>query len=317
MKTEGKIMKKILFATTALVATASVAAADVTFSGYGRFGVTYDETRDTAATPTQNTQLDHRVRLIINAGAESDNGMTFNAQTRLQWDDVAQGPEDTAGANNGATRGAVITVTKDALSLNIGNYSLAEAAGASYWMGGLGYTGFIYANPRAANGDVTTGNWAGAGDTQVAVQYSNSGFGVGIATSDDGAGIDRNVLTLNYDLGGYGLGLTHQASNAAADAFDYTAVSITGKVAGASFGLYADDYADGTSAFGVSVGYDIAASTSITLIANTLDNNVAGDDDETIGLSLNHDLGGGVSFGGGVAQVNGLTNAEAGIVFNF
>ena len=34
-------MKKILFATTALVATASVAAADVTFSGYGRFGVSY------------------------------------------------------------------------------------------------------------------------------------------------------------------------------------------------------------------------------------------------------------------------------------
>ena len=32
---------KILFATTALVATASVAAADVTFSGYGRFGVKY------------------------------------------------------------------------------------------------------------------------------------------------------------------------------------------------------------------------------------------------------------------------------------
>ena len=34
-------MKKILFATTALVATASVAAADVTFSGFGRFGVKY------------------------------------------------------------------------------------------------------------------------------------------------------------------------------------------------------------------------------------------------------------------------------------
>ncbi|WP_419523259.1 hypothetical protein [Lentibacter algarum] len=34
-------MKKILFATTALVATASVAAADVTVSGYGRFGVKY------------------------------------------------------------------------------------------------------------------------------------------------------------------------------------------------------------------------------------------------------------------------------------
>ena len=36
-------MKKVLFATTALVATAGVAAADVTFGGYGRFGVIYVE----------------------------------------------------------------------------------------------------------------------------------------------------------------------------------------------------------------------------------------------------------------------------------
>jgi outer membrane protein OmpU len=35
------VQRKILFATTALVATASVAAADVTFSGYGRFGAVY------------------------------------------------------------------------------------------------------------------------------------------------------------------------------------------------------------------------------------------------------------------------------------
>ena len=67
----------------------------------------------------------------------------------------------------------------------------------------------------------------------------------------------------------------------------------------------------------IAVGFDIAASTSVTMIANTLDNNVAGDDDETIGLILNHDLGGGVSFGAGVARINGLTNAEAGVVFNF
>ena len=307
---------KILFATTALVATASVAAADVTFSGYGRFGVTYSENRETAAGDVrQDTQLDHRVRLVINAGAESDNGIAFNAQTRIQWDDVAAGAGDTAGANDGALRAAVITAEKGALKLTIGNSSLAEAAGASYWMGGLGYTGFVYANPRAANGDVVTGNWTGASDTQVAVQYTGGAMSVGVATSDDATGGDRNVLTLNYDLGGYGLGLTHQASDDADE--DYTAVSVTGNVGGASLGLYADDYSNGTNAFGISVGFDIAASTSVTMIANTLDNNVAGDDDETIGLSLNHDLGGGVSFGAGVARINGLTNAEAGVVFNF
>ena len=36
-------MKKLLIATTALVGTASVAAADITFSGYGRFGIQYNE----------------------------------------------------------------------------------------------------------------------------------------------------------------------------------------------------------------------------------------------------------------------------------
>ena len=38
-------MKNILFATTALVATAGVAAADVTFGGYGRFGMDYNQAR--------------------------------------------------------------------------------------------------------------------------------------------------------------------------------------------------------------------------------------------------------------------------------
>ena len=45
-------MKKILFATTALVATASVAAADVSFSGYGRFGAISQETTTDAILAT-------------------------------------------------------------------------------------------------------------------------------------------------------------------------------------------------------------------------------------------------------------------------
>ena len=50
-------MKKILFATTALVATASVAAADVTFSGYARVGIQQDA--------ASNTTMDHRVQLGV------------------------------------------------------------------------------------------------------------------------------------------------------------------------------------------------------------------------------------------------------------
>ena len=68
-KSEGKLMKKILFATTALVATAGVAAADVTFGGYGRFGLGYDEGR------ADETFITSRFRLQIDATAESDMGV--------------------------------------------------------------------------------------------------------------------------------------------------------------------------------------------------------------------------------------------------
>ena len=48
-------MKKVLFATTALVATAGVAAADVTLSGSGRFGVVYNSGRNATGTAAQVT----------------------------------------------------------------------------------------------------------------------------------------------------------------------------------------------------------------------------------------------------------------------
>ena len=82
-------MKKVLFATTALVATASVAAAEVTFGGYGRFGIMYSEgvgadgIGDTSD-DTDSTDVTSRFRLQIDATAEADNGMTFGARARIQ-----------------------------------------------------------------------------------------------------------------------------------------------------------------------------------------------------------------------------------------
>jgi outer membrane protein OmpU len=312
-ETEGKIMKKILIATTALVATAGVAAADVTFGGFGRMGLSYTENSD----GRPDTIVDHRVRLIIDGSATADNGMSFNAQTRIQWDDVPAGANDSAGANNGALRGAAFTMTSGDFTVNLGNSSLAEAAGATYWMGGLGYTGFVFANPRAANGDVTTGNWAGADDTEIAVRYSNSGMTFGVGTSDDANGVNRNVFTLNYALGDVALGLTHQASDAANNAFDYTALSLSTDLAGASVSFYADDYADGTSAFGAAATWSLGGGQTVRVMANTLDDNNAATDNETYGIHYGINLGGGVSFSAGAANIQGVNNAEAGIVFNF
>jgi outer membrane protein OmpU len=45
-------MKKLLIASTALVATAGMAAAEVTFNGYGRFGIIYEENRTNSLAET-------------------------------------------------------------------------------------------------------------------------------------------------------------------------------------------------------------------------------------------------------------------------
>ena len=81
-------MKKVLFATTALVATAGVAAADVTFGGYGRFGVMY---MDDDSAGTDSTDVTSRFRLQIDATAESDAGVVVGARVRIQQNEGQQG----------------------------------------------------------------------------------------------------------------------------------------------------------------------------------------------------------------------------------
>jgi outer membrane protein OmpU len=75
-------MKKILIATTALVATAGVAAADVTLSGYGRFGADY---QSGATGDAAKTQVVGRMRINIDASTETDSGVKFGGKVRLQY----------------------------------------------------------------------------------------------------------------------------------------------------------------------------------------------------------------------------------------
>ncbi|MDZ4394818.1 porin, partial [Cypionkella sp.] len=71
-------MKKILLSTTLLVATAGVAAAEVTLSGSGRFGLDYAENR------AVETQLNYRLRINVDAKFEADNGVTYGGRIRFQ-----------------------------------------------------------------------------------------------------------------------------------------------------------------------------------------------------------------------------------------
>ncbi len=202
----------------------------------------------------------------------------------------------------------------DGLNIGIGNVSLAEET-AGYAAGSLGYTGFMYVNPRAFNGDVAQGLWNGNTDGQILVTYSNAGLTIGAATSDNAAGDQRNVFAASYAFADYTVAVTMQDSDDRDQ--DFTSLYFGGKIQSIGFGLYADDYKNGTNGYGVTASFSASDALTIAVTATLLDDGVAGNDDESYGIGANYNLGGGVSVGGGVASLNGSNYAEVGLVFNF
>lgn len=113
-------MKKALIASTALVLTAGVAAAEVTtakdkatvkLSGLGRTGVVYIEDRD-----GNDTRIDSRFRLNIQAETSTDQNVVLGGRVRLQWD---QGNGERG--RNAALNAGVLYVTASGLTVEIGN----------------------------------------------------------------------------------------------------------------------------------------------------------------------------------------------------
>ncbi len=111
-------MKKALLATTAVLLSAGVAAADVKLSGYGRTGVIYYE-NDTPG--VNESQIVSRLRLNIDASTSTDQGVDFGARFRLQWD---QGNESGRG-EKASTNAGKLWVTSNGLTVEVGNVDTA------------------------------------------------------------------------------------------------------------------------------------------------------------------------------------------------
>ncbi len=196
-------MKKVLFATTALMATASVAAAEVRFSGYGRFGIGYQENRIavqtgnlpfTAATITTTggdtilaalglpyafayegpeTVLVSRFRLNIDGVAETDGGVQFSARVRLQADDSNDGEAGSAGLN-----GARFSAIYEGLRVDAGNVSGAFDNLPNYYGNEPGLENFV-GQYSGVNYNFLGYSSTGSGANAVFFQYAVGDFAFG------------------------------------------------------------------------------------------------------------------------------------------
>ncbi|PSL21314.1 porin [Shimia abyssi] len=306
-------MKKILFASTALIATAGMAAAEITWGGYGRFGLVYDA--DGANSNTHESALDHRFRLTVTGISETDNGLKFEG--RIRWE-ANDGGFSSNAANAASVGGAGFAVTTGGFRLDVGHVSdVFDSGDVLNWGGhGAGYT-YFQEQSSNFNGFRKTGFGAGAAAAQtIKGRYTVSGFTGSISyTLNDTASTTDEYWQIGagYSFGDHRVGAAYGDSDIAGSQW---ALGVDGSFGDFSYAvLVGDNDTAADTMFGASGSYAISAATSIN--ANFSSGGAAGND-TSYGLGVRHSLGGGVTLGAGIGSASdGDTVADAGVQFNF
>lgn len=309
-------MKNLLIATTALVATAGVAVADVKISGYARFGAMYD---DGVAAGADEINTRSRLRIQMDMTTETDGGLTLGVRKRFQTE------ENTDGDGSGvAGNGARYYATTGGLTIAMGNIvGVVEGAPNLYLptkSAGIGLEGNYFAHMAAntnSNGGAfgwTAYSSGGAGATDgVEVLYSMNGLGLHAHSTDTSYG-----LGANYKFGDITAAVAYEEWNDGARDGD----SILFASLGGSFGAfdaavsYADTDYSGVTASKVALRAGYKANDALYVYGTIADEDNA--TDAVYGLGASYALGGGASVEGGWEQNEaGDNRVSAGIFFSF
>ena len=270
-------MKKTLLTTTAIVAFASAASAEVTLSGSAELGFVGGSAYDDPTTPAVDegkAQFMSNVDVKFTLSGETDNGLSFGASIDLD--------EATATKNS-----------KEAVWVSgaFGRVTMGDTDGAMDWAlteaGNMGNPGSLADNETTHVG--YNGSYLdGAYDGQI-MRYDNTfgDFGVAISAelSDGEVGVSNGYaigLKYNLALGGadLALGLGYQKA-------ELTAAAVVGLGGGA--------IGDGLDATGVSVvaNFDNGFTAGIEYTAFNADAPVAGiiSDGDHVGVGLGYKTG--------------------------
>ena len=324
-------LKKILFASTTLVATAGMAAAEVKFSGYGRFGVGYHEDREQnvtdAAAGVSDTILVSRFRLNIDGITETDGGVRFEGRVRLQADENNKNGEANAAGLNGAR----FSVLYGGLRVDAGNVSGAFDNLANYYGNEPGLENFI-GQYSGVNYSFVGYSSGGAGANAAFFQYAIENFKFGASFDPDVENGDRWDASATYTMGNIIAAIAYGETEGVNDSVEKQSLAVL--TLGAELGDFsgtlfvADEDVNNSNgvrnetksgtAYGVSAAYNIGATTLTFAYGDG-----SGDEDKRqIGVGAIYDLGGGASLRGGIGQsktgdAEGIMQADFGAQFNF
>lgn len=278
-------MKKVLFASTALVLTAGVASAEITLSGSANMGLKYDGS---------NTVVANEIDVDLKGSGETDGGLSFGASLDLD-----------AHSNNSAhTTNDVgdpeVFIAYNGLTLTVGDIGEAQDVGGISDLGfdGIGVDDVVDSLTENGSDDVRIDYAFGDFSVAVTMDSSNDDFAASFSGSvdafsfsvglSDRAAIEEKNVTVGYSAGAFGVNVTWRDGTRAAS------------------GLYNAYTGDG---FGIDASYTTGDVTVTGAFADAGTN-------EAWGLGVAYDLGG-ATLAGGFGEVNGTSVADLGISFSF
>jgi len=292
-------MKKVLFATSALVASAGIASADITLTGTADVGFKDEGTRNTGA------YIHNEVDFNIVASTTTDSGYTIGASIDLD--------DDTKDSTSGLVADQETYISGAFGTLTVGDVS---AAADGHGIADVGFDGLT------VDDDIENLRYPGVaqdmhfkttvGDMSVTLTYAAGTTAAGAASDGDFGAL------IGFDAGEFGVTVGYSDdSSAASGAAGAGALSagITYDVGGISLaGFFADNSVNSGSAF--SASYAIDANTTVTAVYASTN---AANDKSDFGIGFKTSLGGGVSLAGGIGRVDptaGTSVTAADLGFN-
>jgi outer membrane protein OmpU len=301
-------MKNILIATTALVATAGIAHAEVAVSGSAAAGLKYN------SETTEKTWLFSKVNIAFDASGETDGGLQFGFNTNhIVENNGSVGNDDTTVYMSGAFG-----------KLSFGAVAEAdEVAGLS----DIGWDGLDVDDVAEALvgdelGDLTGISQGHNVNYTYATGPVSFSLSTRLATSGSATAVDTYAAGMKYSFGaGYvGLGYGDHDYNAAGTA---KVVSLFGGVSMNNINvkaMYSDaNFKDvagvktGAKAYGLNASYTMDALTlSMGASKANFDAATGLADQSALGLGASYDLGGGATLAGGIARVKSPSDENQG-----
>jgi outer membrane protein OmpU len=311
-------MKKVLFATTALVASAGIASAQgVSLSGSAEMGIIGGDGFE--------TQFHTDIDVTFTMSGETDNGLTFGANVDLDESD-GSGVSVSSPAFGNRTQGGESIF----LSGNFGTITMGDTDGAFDWaLQEVGIGSAIADDHTTHAGFSGNGGLDGTYDGQIArYNYSFGDFAFAVSAELDDTGVGDPVIGVggkySGDLGGVklGVGLGYQTTTAQ----DIVGVSLDARMSNGLRGIVNYDSRSGTAAaydthIAFGLGYSMDALT-VSMNYGVFDNLGATPDSDGYGFAANYNLGGGASIqagygSGSIAGAPDVATYSLGIAMSF